>query len=191
MRNNQKNVTVWDLPVRLFHWLLVLGFSCAYLTAIYHLGFLHTYTGYFLCILLLARMIWGFAGSKYARFSSFTYSIAETAAYLRSLTQRKPKRYLGHNPAGALMVFTLLSVLSLTLLTGLITLAVIDFEGPLLFLNAYFNDETSYTLRHLHGWLVNAALFLIPVHLIGVAQASIQHKENLLKAMFTGKKNFH
>lgn len=189
MSDNEKSVKVWDVPVRLFHWTLVLSFTAAYLTAEFHVGFLHTLIGYFLCVLVLARVFWGFAGNRYARFSSFIFSPQETIAYLRSLRQGSPKHYLGHNPAGALMVFALLGSLALIFLSGLTTLAVIDFEGPLLFLIDYFDDDASYVARHLHGWLVDAALILIPLHLLGVAAGSIQHKENLVRAMFTGKKN--
>lgn len=188
MNMSDESVKVWDVPVRLFHWTLVLSFTAAYLTAEFHVGFLHTLIGYFLCVLVLARVFWGFAGNRYARFSSFIFSPQETLAYLRSLRQGSPKHYFGHNPAGALMVFALLGVLALIFLSGLTTLAVIDFEGPLLFLIDYFDDDASYVARHLHGWLVDAALILIPLHLIGVAAGSIQHKENLVRAMVTGKK---
>lgn len=188
MSNGEESIKVWDVPVRLFHWTLVLSFIAAYLTAEFHIGFLHTLIGYFLCVLLLARVFWGFAGNQYARFSSFIFSPAETVAYLRSLVQNNPKHYFGHNPAGALMVFALLALLALIFLTGLTTLAVIDFEGPLLFLIDYVDDETSYAVKHLHGWLVDAALVLVPLHVLGVAVGSIQHKENLVRAMLTGNK---
>lgn len=188
MNNTAETVKVWDLPVRLFHWTLVLGFTSAYLTAEFHIGFLHTLIGYFLCALVLARVFWGFAGNQYARFSSFVFSPAETLAYVRSLHGGKPIHYFGHNPAGALMVFALLGMLALIFLSGLTTLAVIDFEGPLLFLIDHFDDSASYAVRHLHGWLVDAALILIPLHLLGVVSGTIQHKENLVRAMITGKK---
>ena len=188
MNHSEENVKVWDVPVRLFHWTLVLSFTAAYLTAEFHIGFLHTLIGYFLCVLLLARVFWGFVGNQYARFNSFIFSPGETLAYVRSLRQGNPRHYFGHNPAGALMVFALLALLLLIFLTGLTTLAVIDFEGPLLFLADYFSDDASYAAHHLHGWLVDVALLLIPLHLLGVASGSIQHKENLVRAMITGKK---
>lgn len=188
MNDRKEDVKVWDVPVRLFHWSLVLGFCAAYLSAEFHIGFVHVWIGYFLCVLLLARVGWGFIGNTYARFSSFVFSPAETLAYVRSLREGKPVHYFGHNPAGALMVFALLAMLALIFLSGLTTLAVIDFEGPFLFLIDYFDDGASYAARHLHGWLVDAALLLVPLHLLGVAAGSFQHKENLVRAMFTGKK---
>jgi cytochrome b len=186
--NDKEIVNVWDVPTRLFHWTLVLSFVIAYLTAKFHFGFLHTYIGYFLCFLLLARVILGFTGNQYARFKSFIFSPQETLSYLRAMVQNNPRHYFGHNPAGALMVFALLGLLSLIFITGLITLAVIDYEGPLLFLTDYFSDEASYAVRHLHSWLINFALVMIPLHLLGVAAGSIQHHENLVRSMITGKK---
>jgi cytochrome b len=188
MNNNNESVKVWDVPVRVFHWATVLGFTAAYLTAKFHIGFLHNLIGYFLCVLLLARLLWGFIGNQYARFNSFIFSPGETLAYLRSLVHGRPLHYFGHNPAGALMVFALLVLLMLIFVTGLITLTVIDFEGPLLFLTNYFSDPASYAVHHLHGWLIDVALLLIPLHVLGVVAGSIQHKENLVKAMITGKK---
>lgn len=191
MNNNNESVKVWDVPVRLFHWTLALAFAAAYLTAKFHIGYLHTLIGYFLSVLLLARMFLGFTGNHYARFNSFIFSPGETFTYLRSLVHGRPRHYFGHNPAGALMVFALLVLLMLIFLTGLITLAVIDFEGPLLFLTHYFSDPASYAVHHLHGWLIDVALLLVPLHLLGVAAGSIQHKENLVKAMITGKKKVY
>lgn len=188
MRRVDSVVQVWDLKIRLFHWILALSFVAAYLSAKFHFGYLHSLTGYFLCVLLLARMLWGFTGSQFARFKSFIFTPSVTITYLRSLIKGNPAHYLGHNPAGALMVFVLLGILTLILLSGLATLAVIDFEGPMQFLNNYMDDNASYAVRHLHGWLIDIALLLIPLHVLGVVIGSIQHKENLVKAMFTGKK---
>jgi cytochrome b len=185
---DETNVKVWDIPTRLFHWALVFSCVIAYLTAEFHFGYFHSLIGYFLCFLLLARVILGFAGNQYARFRSFIFTPQETIEYLRAMTRNKPRHYFGHNPAGALMVFALLGLLLMILLTGLITLAVIDYEGPLLFLANLLSDDTSYTFRHLHSWLINIVLVMILLHLAGVAAGSVQHKENLVRAMITGKK---
>jgi cytochrome b len=188
MRKIDNSVLIWDLKIRLFHWILVLGFVAAYLSARFHLGFLHTLIGYFLCFLLLARILLGFTGSQYARFNSFTFSATETISYIRTLAKGKPRHYFGHNPAGALMVYALLITLTLIFISGLATLAVIDFEGPLQFLLNHLDDNASYAIHHLHAWLIDVALVLILLHLFGVVMGSIQHKENFVKAMFTGKK---
>jgi cytochrome b len=90
--------------------------------------------------------------------------------------------------AGALMVFTLLGILGLIFATGLVTLSLINFEGPLLVLAHYASDETSYAIRELHEFLSNAALALVALHFMGVVGGSLQHGENLVRAMITGKK---
>lgn len=183
-------IKVWDLPIRLFHWTLVAGFASAYLTAKYRMGEIHTLIGYALCVLLAARVFWGFSGSRYSRFNSFVFSPGETVAYMRSMFGKHPvKHYFGHNPAGALMVFSLLALLGLIFAAGLATLAVIDFEGPLLVLAHNVSDDTSYAIREFHELLSNVALALIALHLMGVVGGSIQHGENLVRAMITGKKN--
>jgi cytochrome b len=124
---NGKEVLVWDLPIRLFHWILVLGAIAAYFSAKFHHGVLHSAIGYGLIILVTVRIIWGAVGSRYARFRSFIFSLRETVDYLRSIATGEPRHYIGHNPAGALMVFALLTILSSLFLTGLLTLATIDF----------------------------------------------------------------
>ncbi|MBU0689815.1 MAG: cytochrome b/b6 domain-containing protein [Gammaproteobacteria bacterium] len=182
-------VKVWDMPVRLFHWALVAGFATAYLSAELHKMTVHVWIGYALIALLLFRLVWGFAGNQYARFKSFIFTPQETLAYVRSIRGGHAKHYYGHNPAGALMVFALLGLLLAIFVSGLVTLAVIDFEGPLLFLANSVSDETAYFFRHAHDWMVNAALLLIPLHLLGVVSGSLQHKENLVRSMVTGMKS--
>jgi cytochrome b len=182
-------VKVWDVPVRVFHWVLVAGFIVAYFSAEMHKMALHVWVGYALIALLLFRLVWGFTGNQYARFKSFLFSPQETLAYVRSLRSGHAKHYYGHNPAGALMVFALLGLLLAIFISGLVTLAVIDFEGPLLFLANSVSDETAYFFRHAHDWLVNISLLLVPLHLLGVVSGSLQHKENLVRAMVTGMKD--
>ena len=179
---------VWDFPIRLFHWLLVLGIAVAYLSAKYRFGGLHILIGYALCILLLARLCWGVVGSKYARFASFHFSLRETAAYVRAMVCGNPRHYVGHNPAGALMVFAMLALLTLIFFTGMVTDGAIDFDGPFSAIAARVDDETCYLLKHLHSWLINLGIGLVIVHLVGVAWGSVQHRENLVKAMVTGFK---
>jgi cytochrome b len=181
-------VKVWDLFIRLFHWTLVAGFATAYISSELHASEIHVLAGYALCALLIARIYWGFKGSPHARFRSFFFPPSETLAYVRSMLAGHPKHYLGHNPAGALMVFTLLCMMAALLLTGLATLAAIDYEGPLLFIANLVNDETAYAFRSLHDVLSAIALILVVMHIGGAVLGSIQHRENLVKAMFTGKK---
>ena len=188
MSGDIEKIKVWDLSVRLFHWLLVIGFVSGYLLAENHLLNWHVLIGYFLCGLLLFRIVWGFVGSQYARFKSFTFTPTETIAYINSLRAKSPIHYYGNNAAGALMVFALMGILFLLFISGLLSLGTIDYEGPFSFLGNLVSDEMSYFFRYLHSWLVNGALLLIPLHLLGVLQGSLQHKENLVRAMITGWK---
>lgn len=189
--SNDGTIKVWDLFIRLFHWILVAGFATAYISGEFYASEIHVLAGYALCVLLVARIYWGFRGSRHARFLSFFFPPGETLAYVRSMFTGHPKHYLGHNPAGALMVFTLLCMMTALVATGLATLAAIDFEGPLLFIANSVSDETSYALRSLHELLANIALTLVVLHICGAILGSIQHRENLVKAMLTGKKQLH
>lgn len=188
MNINKEQVKVWDLPVRLFHWCLVLGFVLAYLSAEIHILDVHVWLGYALIGLLVFRLFWGFAGNPYARFKSFIFTPQETLKYVSSLRSGHPIRYYGHNPAGALMVFGLLAILLAIMVSGLVTLAVIDYEGPLLFLANSVSDDTGYFFRHAHDFFVDMALLMIPLHLLGVVAGSLQHKENLVWSLITGMK---
>lgn len=182
------SVKVWDRFLRFFHWTLVLGFATAFISGEVRASTLHVLVGYVLCVLLVARVYWGFKGSEYSRFRSFIFPVSEAFAYLRSMLKGNPKHYYGHNPAGALMVFTMFGLLAMIFVSGLLTLGTIDFEGPLVFLANRVSDEASYAFRHLHEFLPPVALGLVLLHLLGVLVGSIQHKENLVRAMLTGKK---
>jgi cytochrome b len=179
---------VWDRFIRIFHWTLVLGFATAFISGELHASTLHVWVGYLLCVLLALRLYWGIKGSEYARFRSFFFSPGETLAYFRSMFTGHPQHYYGHNPAGALMVFAMLALLILIFLSGLLTLAAIDYEGPLLFLANRVSDEASYAFHGMHEFLPIVGLALVVLHILGVAVGSVQHKENLVRAMLTGKK---
>lgn len=189
MEQDNQQIKIWDVPVRLFHWSLVFGFMLAYISAEVGILDAHVWIGYLLIALLLFRVLWGFIGSQYSRFRSFMFSPAETIGYVKSIRAGRSTHYYGHNPAGALMVFGLLALLGAIFASGLVTLAVIDYEGPLLFLANQVSDDTSYFFRHAHDFFVDVALFLIPLHLLGVVAGSLQHKENLARSMVTGMKN--
>ncbi len=188
MNVNNQQLKVWDVPVRLFHWSLVICFVLAYVSAEVGILDAHVLIGYALIGLLALRVLWGFIGTPYARFKSFIFPVQETLDYVRAMRGGQPAHYYGHNPAGALMVFGLLALLLTIFASGLITLATVDYEGPLLFLANQVSDDTSYFFRHAHSFFVDVALLLIPLHLLGVLAGSIQHKENLVRSMVTGMK---
>lgn len=130
MKNSTKTVSVWDPLVRIGHWTLVITFFTAYFT---EEDFLtqHTWAGYVVGSIVLIRIIWGFIGSKHAKFKDFIYSPAAIFIYLKALVSRKPEHYLGHNPAGGLMVIALLFSLCATTYTGIALYAVEKNAGPL------------------------------------------------------------
>lgn len=124
-----KDVNVWDPFVRFFHWALVLSIILQLVTAESAVD-IHAKVGYFIIFLLSARIIWGFVGTKHARFGDFIYPPAKIIEYLKGLIQRSPRHYVGHNPAGGAMVAALLFFLLLTTFTGLKTYGT-DGKGPL------------------------------------------------------------
>lgn len=191
-----KTVKVWDLPVRIFHWLLVLLFVVSYLTGEEETPW-HIYSGYAIVALVLFRVVWGFIGGHYARFSDFVRSPAVVLAYTKDLLAKKPARFLGHNPLGGWMIVVLLVTLLATTLTGMKVHAVKTHTGPLAFtidvntpLPAPDEDspEEEYW-EEIHESFVNLMLVLISLHIAGVIVSGRLHKENLARAMVTGKKN--
>jgi len=126
---SDSTVRVWDPFIRIFHWSLVAGFAIAYLSGDEE-GVLHAYSGYVVGILIALRLLWGFVGSKYARFSQFLYSPGEVIQYLKGLRSGKPEHYLGHNPAGSWMIFALIASIVVTTVTGLQVYGI-EGQGPL------------------------------------------------------------
>ena len=179
---------VWDRFIRFFHWSLVFGIAGAYFSATYHYMTVHQWLGYYLCCLIVCRGVWGFIGTPYARFCSFVFSPITVIGYLISMVKNRPVYFIGHNPAGAMMVYLPLGVLLVMLVSGLVTLGAIDYEGPLLIVSNVLKDERVYQIQFIHEWLGTYVWVFIAVHVIGVVVSSIQHGENLVMAMITGKK---
>jgi cytochrome b len=182
-------VLVWDRFVRFFHWSLVISFVLAYWSAKAGKHELHAVLGYFVVVLVLARLFWGLYGSRYARFSNFIQAPAAVLNYLKAIASGHPRRYLGHNPAGGIMVMALLATLVFITFTGLTVLAVIDFDGPLLGVMKTLTDQEAYAAWSSHAYAVNIVLAMVGLHLLGVILACFQHKENLVRAMVTGLKD--
>jgi cytochrome b len=166
-------VRVWDPLVRIFHWSLVISFFGAYLLGDDG-GTLHQALGYVALGLVAFRLVWGVVGSQYARFSNFMPSFEKLLTYAKDVAARKEARYLGHNPAGAVMIVALL-------------LAVIaaGVSGWLLTTDAFWHSEP---LEEVHEFFANGTLLLVILHIAGVIFSSIRHRENLVRAMITGRK---
>lgn len=206
-------IRVWDPFVRLFHWSLVSFFFIAYLSGDEE-NLVHIYSGYAVITLVLSRMIWGFIGTKYARFKQFWYSPASVLKYLKEFAFGKPLHYTGHNPAAAWMIFALLFCVMMTSISGL-KLYGVEGQGPLassaaipavvaadfsLIRNAsakdsrrkrHDDDELEEIWEEIHEFFANLTLLLVFAHIAGAIVASRVHGENLVKSMITGTKRAH
>jgi len=168
-----KMIKVWDLPTRLFHWLLVALFFGAYLTSeSERYAEVHALLGYAVIGLIGFRLVWGLIGTRYARFSSFAFGPARVLRYLKSLLTRAPEHYVGHNPAGSWVIYSLL-------LLGLVT----GVSGY-----ATYNDIGGEWLEEIHEGAAGTMLTLVAVHVLGVIVSSLLHRENLVRAMISGYK---
>jgi cytochrome b len=177
-------VKVWDPLIRLFHWGLVTAFAVSYFTQEEYYG-MHLIAGYAVAGLLVFRLFWGFAGPRHARFSDFVYRPSTVLTYLRSLVSGDASRFVGHNPAGGLMVLALVAVLMVVALSGIALDAAENRAGPLAHTRLFYYTDL---IEHVHALSTNVALVLVVLHLIGVIHASLTHRENLVKSMLTGRK---
>ena len=179
----KKIIRVWDLPIRLFHWLLVVCIAGSFVTINLGDEFIqwHAYFGYSILTLLIFRIIWGFVGSTHARFLSFIPSKQAIFDYLRG---RSP-RVLGHNPIGALSVFALLFALSIQVFTGLFVDDEVSFQGPLA---KYVSGSISSFLSEIHEGNQVVILTLIAIHIAAILFYKIFKGEDLIKPMISGDK---
>lgn len=203
-----RRIYVWDRFVRIFHWSLVVLFATSYLTGESE-SQIHIYSGYAIVALLVGRIVWGFVGSRYARFADFAYSPRRILEYVRQVRSGSPTQHLGHNPLGGLMVFALLIALLTTTFSGLMLYGVEEGKGPFAQVQVELghsqpalvdtdNDGEHPVERHgheeslweeVHETAVNAMLLLVVLHIVGVFVASRIHRESLVKAMLTGSKD--
>ncbi|MBP6708840.1 MAG: cytochrome b/b6 domain-containing protein [Candidatus Accumulibacter sp.] len=201
MRTIEANeVAVWDPLVRLFHWSLVISFCAAWFSegewfeSIDEslggelLQGIHVWAGYTIAGLLLFRLLWGFVGPRHARFSDFVCRPSAVLAYVRDVLTLRARRTLGHNPAGGAMIVALLLSLSATIVSGLALYGADKGLGPLAGLLAESSDSLIDTLEESHEAATNFTLLLVAGHLLGVVWESLLHRENLVRAMFTGRK---
>lgn len=182
-KNTEDLIRVWDLPLRIFHWLLVIAFFVAYLTED-ELLTIHVWAGYLIAGLLVFRLVWGFVGGQYARFANFLCSPMQSVSYVKDLINSQARRYIGHNPAGATMIALLLLGLLMTVVTGLAVYGADQGAGPLAFIGNRYED----LWEEVHEFFANFTLLLVIVHVIGVVVESVIHRENLARAMVHGNK---
>lgn len=199
-------IKVWDPVVRYGHWALVAIFAVAYLSGEGDEGgadLLHAWSGYAIAAIIGFRLVWGLIGTRHARFSDFAYGPSSVRGYLTDMLRGRARRYLGHSPAAAAMIFTLLICLSATVTTGLVAYGDSG-KGPLAdsggaFVASARADEHGRhqgggkgggesAIGELHGALANITVGLVMLHIIGVGLSSVLHRENLVRAMITGRK---
>ena len=166
-------IMVWDIPVRVFHWLLVICFAGAWLSseserwALIHYAF-----GYTACLLVLIRLVWGLIGTRYARFSQFLKSPKAVIGHFMAMLRGHPHHDVGHNPAGGLVMFALMLLILLIGLTGY--LSVKEFLGDI--------------ASEAHGVVANVVLGLVIIHIIAAIGMSLIERQNLVRSMINGKK---
>ena len=168
-----KRILVWDLPVRLGHWLMAGGFILAWATGDSEsLRLVHVFAGSTVMAVAAYRLLWGILGSKHARFASFVRGPRQAAGYLKSLLRARPPHYAGHNPAAGLAIVLLLGLGLASGASGWLTYQEIGGEW----------------LEEFHEFLTGLMLGVVGVHLLGVLVGSLAHRENLVWAMVTGRK---
>jgi len=207
-------VLVWDPLVRIGHWLLAAAFAVAYLTEGEPLQ-LHVWAGYTIGGIVLLRILWGFVGPRPARFADFLRGPGAALRYLRALLRFRSDRYLGHSPAGGAMALALLLSLAVTVGAGLLAYGEKEGAGPLAFLfpaagapspdvaeplfpsledapaaasTAPAPRREDSAIAGVHEAFANITLALVILHIAGVVLASLAHRENLVRAMVTGRK---
>lgn len=179
-------IKVWDPLVRVFHWSLVVAFTLAFLTED-DWQWLHVIAGYTVLGLVLVRLVWGLVGPRHARFSDFVHRPRTVWQYTQAVLRGRAERYIGHNPAGGAMIVALLVMLLVTTGLGLCAYGARG-NGPLGDwlgeLSAFATDALTEA-HELAAWLT---VWLIAGHLLGVLWESLLHRENLVRAMITGRK---
>jgi cytochrome b len=187
-------IRVWDLFVRVAHWLLALVVIIDWATD--EPRWVHVWLGYLALAIVVLRIGWGFIGTKYARFKDFVVGPRLAFAYLAGLVRFTSKRYVGHSPAGGAMVVALLIMIGVTVVTGMINLAQDEGTGPLASVVSKVERpprvpgqrRPQLLSKQVHETAANVTLILVVFHVAGVVLASFVHRENLVRSMITGRK---
>ena len=183
----ESSTRVWDFPVRLFHWALVICIAGSWISA--EVGFngmtWHTRFGYAALTLILFRLGWGFFGGRHARFGDFLRGPATVLRYFPTMFRRHRSPYLGHNPLGGLSVLVMLVLVLVQAVTGLFADDDIFFEGPL---NGWVSNKTADLLTSIHHLNFNLLIAIIAIHIVAVLWYWVWKRQNLVWPMVTGYK---
>ena len=181
-------VKVWDLPTRVFHWSLValvaIGLITGFLSPEWWMG-VHLWAGYGTVLLVVFRLVWGIFGSEYSRLETFTFTPREVIAHIREVFFLRPTHYIGHNPAGALMIFALIFILAGITISGLLVLGGEENQGPLA---GAANYQIGDMAADIHEALTFILMVLIAFHIVGVFTEIHLSGENLVRSMIDGIK---
>ncbi|MBR0819163.1 cytochrome b/b6 domain-containing protein [Bradyrhizobium liaoningense] len=172
-RTASRTVAVWDLPLRLWHWALAASILAAWFTPTVYDN-LHRIAGYTVLALLAFRLVWGFWGSRYSRFRMVGVRLRAAPRYLWNLRRGITGRYIGLNPAGTLMLVALLLSIAVSAITGALSVTVT-------FFGIWWIEDT-------HAYASDAVIVLVVVHVLGVVLMGLLQRENLIRAMLTGRK---
>jgi cytochrome b len=180
-------IQVWDIPTRLFHWILVGLVIFSFVTGKIGLGAMryHEWSGFAILVLVVFRLGWGFIGGRQSRFSSFVKGPAAVIRYASSLLRKDSKPHIGHNPLGGWSILVMLISLLVQVGTGLFANDDILTEGPLY---ALVSKQTSDWLTGVHHLNQKVLLVLLLIHIAAVIFYLIAKRENLIKPMITGNK---
>ncbi|MBA4285254.1 MAG: cytochrome b [Xanthomonadaceae bacterium] len=178
---------VWDLPVRIVHWSLVAAVLACYVSSRIGPEYfrLHLASGYVVTVLVAFRLLWGLVGTRHARFANFVRGPRAVLRQASQLLRGQPARHAGHNPLGALMVLALLASLAVQAVTGLFGNDEIFNVGPLY---GWVGDERSLELTAIHKGLFNWIAGAILIHVLAILAHRLLSRENLVRAMWTGRK---
>ena len=177
---------IWDLPIRIVHWLLtVLIFGSWYTVTVSGDMERHMLIGQTILCLLVFRVVWGFVGTRYAKFSSFVFGPRTIVAYARSILSRSGGGYAGHNPLGFLAVFAMLLLIGIQVSTGLFATDGDFYEGPL---NHLVSGRTGNRITDIHYLNFDVLAIMIGIHIVAIFFYLLYKRENLIWPMFTGKK---
>lgn len=183
-----RQVAIWDLPTRVFHWALVVAVALSYATGGEEGRWftVHVVSGYVVAALLAFRLVWGFVGSPRSRFSDFIYGWRSVRDYARNVVRREPKHFIGHNPLGGWMVVAMVVVLAASVMTGLVSGEPREPSGPLL--GVIVPATSGESVAEVHELLGNLVLALAVIHIAAVFLDWALTGENLIPAMVHGRK---
>jgi cytochrome b len=184
-----RSVLVWDLPTRVFHWLLVALVAFSFVTG--NVGgnaiAYHMVSGYAILALLAFRIVWGFVGGRHARFASFVRAPRAVIAYAKGLATGRHAPHLGHNPLGGWSVIAMLAALLVQASTGLFVDDEIATQGPL---NKYVSGGTAALLTTIHRLNAKIVVALVALHVAAVVFYALARRENLVRPMLHGRKTW-